>query len=77
MKKRPLPPSQSGSGYRPTVVIDNGADKIRVGFGGEPSPRFVMPNCTAKIKGQLQVRRVVVVVVVVDQGLKVRRRVVG
>jgi len=53
MKKRPLPSSTQPC--HATVVIDNGADKIRVGYAGEPSPRVVVPNCTAKLKNQLQV----------------------
>lgn len=39
----------------PTLVLDNGADRLKVGFAGDPAPRFLMPNCTAKLKGQLQV----------------------
>ena len=39
----------------PTLVLDNGADRLKVGFAGEPSPRFLIPNCTAKLKGQVQV----------------------
>lgn len=55
--KRPLAeatPSSSGL-PRVTLVMDNGADRLRVGFAGEPEPRMVIPNCTAKLKGQLQV----------------------
>lgn len=44
----------------PTLVLDNGADRLKMGFAGDPAPRFLMPNCTAKLKGQLQVRSVVV-----------------
>lgn len=42
----------------PTLVLDNGADRLKIGFAGDPSPRFLIPNCTAKLKGQVQVRRV-------------------
>jgi len=47
-----------GGGDVPTLVLDNGADRLKVGFAGDPAPRFLMPNCTAKLKGQLQVSRV-------------------
>lgn len=45
-----------GGGGLPTLVLDNGADRLKVGFAGEPAPRFLMPNGTAKLKGQVQVR---------------------
>jgi len=44
-----------GGGDVPTLVLDNGADRLKVGFAGDPAPRFLIPNCTAKLKGQLQV----------------------
>ena len=49
-----------GGGDVPTLVLDNGADRLKVGFAGDPAPRFLMPNCTAKLKGQLQVGGVMV-----------------
>ena len=39
-----------------TVILDNGADRLKVGLAGDPEPRFRVPNCTAKLKGQLHVR---------------------
>jgi hypothetical protein len=44
-----------------TLVLDNGADRMKMGFAGDPAPRFYIPNCMAKLKGQLQVRRGLVV----------------
>ncbi|GAB5030071.1 carotene isomerase, partial [Nannochloropsis oceanica] len=43
-----------GQGNMPTLVLDNGAYHLKVGFAGDPAPRLLMPNCTAKLKGQLQ-----------------------
>mmetsp|Transcript_22793 Transcript_22793/g.57969 ORF Transcript_22793/g.57969 Transcript_22793/m.57969 type:complete len:468 (-) Transcript_22793:233-1636(-) len=36
------------------VVIDNGGGNCKMGFAGEPAPRKVFPNCTAKPKGERQ-----------------------
>lgn len=38
-----------------TVVLDNGGCTLRVGWGGESSPRISMPNCTARLRRQLRV----------------------
>lgn len=38
-----------------TLVLDNGADRLKLGFAGEPGPRHWIPNCTAKLKGQVHV----------------------
>ena len=37
-----------------SVVIDNGAGKIKFGFAGEQEPRGSMYNCTAKLSKQMQ-----------------------
>ncbi|CAM9830779.1 unnamed protein product [Chrysoparadoxa australica] len=39
----------------PALVIDNGAGSVKAGFSGENEPRCVMPNCTARLRNQLQV----------------------
>mmetsp|Transcript_35953 Transcript_35953/g.80033 ORF Transcript_35953/g.80033 Transcript_35953/m.80033 type:complete len:419 (+) Transcript_35953:120-1376(+) len=39
----------------PVVVLDNGGGNIKVGFGGESTPRSVFPNCSAKPKGERQI----------------------
>eukprot|EP00624_Nannochloropsis_granulata_P002411 evm.model.NODE_22100_length_8472_cov_16.101274.2 len=49
-----------GQENMPTLVLDNGADRLKVGFAGDPAPRLLMPNCTGKLKGQLQVSGMVV-----------------
>lgn len=38
-----------------TLVFDNGAGGLKAGFAGQLRPSHTMPNCTAKIKNQLQV----------------------
>ena len=40
---------------RTSIVLDNGADRLKAGLAGDPKPRFSIPNCTAKLKGQLHV----------------------
>lgn len=39
-----------------TLVFDNGAGSLKAGMAGELRPSHTMPNCTAKLKGQTQVR---------------------
>ena len=36
------------------VVIDNGAHRIKYGWGGEARPTGSMPNCIAKINKTMQ-----------------------
>jgi hypothetical protein len=40
----------------PTLVLDNGADRLKAGWSGDSEPRVRVPNCTAKLKGQVHVR---------------------
>ena len=37
------------------VVLDNGSFTVKVGVAGEKSPRYVGPNCTARLDRQLRV----------------------
>lgn len=37
------------------VVLDNGTYEVRVGYGGDETPRYVAPNCTARPRQQLRV----------------------
>eukprot|EP00798_Chlamydomonas_sp_ICE-L_P012473 gene12473-15680_t len=45
---------QRGGRESGVVIVDNGGGNIKVGFGGENSPRRVYPHCTAKAKGERQ-----------------------
>lgn len=36
-----------------TIVIDNGANELKIGYSGEEEPKYRVPNCTAKPKGHL------------------------
>lgn len=41
-----------------TLVFDNGAGGLKAGTAGQLQPSHIMPNCTGKVKGQVQVHSV-------------------
>ncbi|KAG1671132.1 hypothetical protein FOA52_005384 [Chlamydomonas sp. UWO 241] len=49
--RKPTSSMRAGGGM-PVVVIDNGGGNLKVGIGGEASPRSVFSNCSAKAKGE-------------------------
>lgn len=40
-----------------TLVFDNGAGSLKAGTAGQLRPSHIMPNCTAKVKGQVRVNQ--------------------
>ena len=44
--------STTSHGRDVVVVLDNGGSTIKVGFAGKSKPVAVVPNCTAKCKGE-------------------------
>mmetsp|Transcript_4031 Transcript_4031/g.12540 ORF Transcript_4031/g.12540 Transcript_4031/m.12540 type:complete len:380 (-) Transcript_4031:400-1539(-) len=37
------------------IVLDNGSSTVKAGLAGESAPRYVAPNCTARLDRQLRV----------------------